>query len=357
MHNHSLIHKSALILLFLAWLSPVTATDSDQATTTTIAFGSCADDEKPDHPIWDAIIETKPESMIFMGDNVYVDMEAALADGTVEGFRPDYERLANTPGFQRLREVATLHATWDDNEYGSQDGGAEYSLKDVSQRKFFEFWNVDPESERYKTPGVYGSAWVESEHGRIQIILTDTRYFRSPVVRAEPNDECPYVNILPSEDPELTMLGEAQWEWLSERLAEPADLHLLVSSIQVIPEEQCFERWYEMPLERKKLFAAIRNASARTIILTGDRHIGEISRLPTTDDEGMGYDLYDVTSSSLSASFGFGEGEPNRYREGDNVRVNNFGILKVDWTNRIATMELRDQTGTKLRTAQLALDD
>ena len=40
-----------------------------------IAFGSCADQVKP-QPIWDAILAYQPELFIFAGDNVYGDFHA-----------------------------------------------------------------------------------------------------------------------------------------------------------------------------------------------------------------------------------------------------------------------------------------
>ena len=53
------------------------------------------------------------------------------------------------------------------------------------------------------------------------------------------------------------MLGEAQWAWLAERLREPADLRLLVSSIQVLAEGHGWERWGNLPAERERLIRLI----------------------------------------------------------------------------------------------------
>ncbi|MCY4144689.1 MAG: alkaline phosphatase D family protein [Gammaproteobacteria bacterium] len=323
---------------------------------TTIAFGSCADDEFPNHPIWTAIAETRPDAMIFMGDNVYLDKVEVLASGTTKGFEPDYQRLANSDGFKRLREVTEFHATWDDNDYGANDGGREFELRETSQQAFFNFWGVDPESDRYKTPGVYGTGWIESDQGKIQIILTDSRYFRSAIEVGPPTVKCPFKNIVPTDDPEATMLGKEQWRWLEDRLTVDADLHILVSGIQVVANEHCFERWGAMPSERQRLLKAIDNASGPTIILSGDRHLGEISRL-SAQDSGLGHDIYDTTSSSLSSSSGFGEGEPNSLRVGDNVRVNNFGLAKVDLANSEVAIELRDQKGTVLRSVTIQLGE
>ena len=41
-----------------------------------IAFGSCAKQDKP-QPIWDAVVETKPQLFLFIGDNIYGDPQTA----------------------------------------------------------------------------------------------------------------------------------------------------------------------------------------------------------------------------------------------------------------------------------------
>ena len=48
---------------------------------------------------------------------------------------------------------------------------------------------------------------------------------------------------VPDDDPGKTMLGEVQWAWLADRLREPAELRLIVSSIQVVAEAHGWERW------------------------------------------------------------------------------------------------------------------
>lgn len=349
--------KSTWITTFL-WSVICGVTLACGAEEHVIAFGSCADDENPDHPIWDSIAKAGPTDMIFMGDNVYVDARAVNSKGTSEAFNPDYDRLDSSPGFQELKKIARFHATWDDNDFGANDGGREYKLKDLSQQKFLSFWGVDKASERFRTPGVYGFAWIESSERKVQVILTDSRYFRSAIKQGAPTQECPFRNIVPTDDPDATMLGDDQWEWLVDRLQAEADLHLLVSGIQVIPNEHCFERWGTMPDERSRLLDAIKNASATTIILSGDRHLAEVSKLPKEDSSGVGYDLFEFTSSSLTASYGFGAGEPNSFRvAGDNVRVNNFGILEFDWENSKVIGEIRDQEGKVVLTATVPLAD
>jgi alkaline phosphatase D len=43
-----------------------------------IAFGSCADEEKP-QPIWDAVVAYQPQVFLFARDNVYGDVRGTVA--------------------------------------------------------------------------------------------------------------------------------------------------------------------------------------------------------------------------------------------------------------------------------------
>ena len=110
-------------------------------------------------------------------------------------------------------------------------------------------------------------------------------------------------------------------------LAETADLRILASSIQVIPDTHCYEKWANFPRERQRLFDAIGAANGgRVILLSGDRHLGEISRIELPR-AGM---VYEVTASGLNSA-GAGQDERNLFRvHKDNVRIDHFGLLRAE---------------------------
>ena len=96
---------------------------------------------------------------------------------------------------------------------------------------------------------------------RLQLILLDTRYHRSPLERRAPRPpgEGPYQ---PTADRTTTVLGEEQWQWLEQQLQVPAELRLVASSIQVVAEDHHWEKWGNFPHERKRLFDLIRATKA-----------------------------------------------------------------------------------------------
>jgi alkaline phosphatase D len=62
-----------LLLLFVAaGASWSHAGSPEEQPCLRIAFGSCAKQDQP-QPIWDSIVDLKPQMFVFLGDNIYGD--------------------------------------------------------------------------------------------------------------------------------------------------------------------------------------------------------------------------------------------------------------------------------------------
>lgn len=314
----------ALVVSSCASAPPLTDGERSAGELARIAFGSCAHQDYP-QPIWDAVIAAEPDLFIFLGDNVYADT-TDMAE-----MRAIYERQGGTAEWQRLRRATQILATWDDHDYGENDGGARYPAKEGSKTEFMRFFEVPEDAPMRTRPGIYSARVFGPPGRRVQVILLDTRTFRGPLVR-RPEAEVDSIRgrYLPQTDTSVPMLGAAQWDWLDEQLRMPAELRLLVSSVQFVPEEHGWEKWGNLDHERSRLLELLAMTEAEgVILLSGDRHMAEISRLPA--EEGPGYPLHEVTASGLNRSGGGRDDEPNRYRLGQNYRGDNFGLLTVDW--------------------------
>ena len=173
-----------------------------------IAFGSCAKQDKP-QPIWGAVIETKPQHFVFLGDNIYADTQ------DMDVMRAKYALLGKQPGYVKLRAMCQVHATWDDHDYGANDAGAEYTKKKESQQVFLDFFDVPKDDPRRSREGVYSSTVFGPPGRRVQLILLDARYFRSPLKTGfkpgEPG-EGSRGKYVPNTDRDATVLGETQWK-------------------------------------------------------------------------------------------------------------------------------------------------
>ncbi|MEJ5169588.1 MAG: alkaline phosphatase D family protein [Fimbriimonadales bacterium] len=337
-------------LALTGWLSPIAAADvplDASATLRRIALGSCADQDRP-QPIWDAVLNSSPDVFLFLGDNVYASDPARL------DVRAQYAKLGAVPGFQRLRASVPLLAVWGDHDYGVNDGGAEFERKAESQRAFCDFWNLPAEDPRRHRAGNHHAVTVGPRGRRVQFLLLDTRSFRSPLRVKPPEDRRPG-RYLPDEDPSKTLLGAEQWKWLEERLREPAELRIVASSIQVVPEDHMWEKWANFPRERDRLFRLVRETRAAGVVfVSGDRHLAEISMMP----DALGYPAYDLTASALTqSSQGWRPQEPNRWRVASMNYGNNFGVIEVDWEqpDPEVRLQIRDEAGDVIAQQKLRL--
>lgn len=329
----------ATLINAILLLSPVHAADKPLSR---IAFGSCAKENKP-QPIWHSITDTKPQLFLFIGDNIYADTQ------DMNLMWKKYQMLGSKPGYQKLKNSCRIVATWDDHDYGANDVGVEYPKKKESQQLFLDFFGVPKDSPRRKRAGVYHAEIIGPVGKRVQIILLDTRYFRSRLKnggqKSEPGEGIsgPY---LPDDDKKKTVLGKAQWKWLEEQLGKPAELRIVASSIQVIANEHNWEKWGNFPHERKRLFDLIGRTKANGVVfISGDRHKAEISR---HDETAVGYPIYDVTSSSLNQPSGVKTktgvrwgNEINPHRVGLMYFETNFGIIDVDWSKSSPLIRLQ----------------
>jgi len=279
---------------------------ADGSTLRRIAFGSCIDQTKP-QPIWDTVLADRPDLFIFGGDNVYASDQPWSAVRLAQA----YAQQDEVPGLVRLRETVPHMAIWDDHDYGLNDGGAEFGHKSGSKAAF----------------------------------LLDTRWFRSALKPTDDRGKPGKERYLPDADPAKTMLGEAQWRWLEEQLRQPAELRLLVSSIQVVVEGHGWERWGNFPLERQRLYRLIADTQAQGVVfLSGDRHVGALYREAT----GTPYPFYELTSSGITHPWrDAAEAGPNRL--GALFTQQHYGVVDIDWGAATIRLALKDIRGAVQR--------
>jgi len=287
---------------------------------THIGFGSCLDQHRP-QPIWPALLKEPFDLFIFSGDVIYEDTT----------YIPDKQRafkiLGENPFFKKLISKVPILATWDDHDYGADNQGSEYSSKKEMKSVFLDFFGTPADSPRRKRDGIYGSYMLGPLEKRVQIILLDARYFKTPLRKKKPQMQ---TESMGSFEPEMegTVLGEEQWSWLENELLKPAQIRVLVSSIQFIPNERKIEYWGNFPHERKRLLDLIQKTRAEgLVILSGDAHFAELSKT----DEG-GYPIYELTSSGLN------QGDKIRSQTANARQIaayagENYGFVSIDWSH------------------------
>eukprot|EP00565_Helicotheca_tamesis_P004456 CAMPEP_0185727248 /NCGR_PEP_ID=MMETSP1171-20130828/2989_1 /TAXON_ID=374046 /ORGANISM="Helicotheca tamensis, Strain CCMP826" /LENGTH=142 /DNA_ID=CAMNT_0028395775 /DNA_START=47 /DNA_END=475 /DNA_ORIENTATION=+ len=107
-----------------------------------------------------------------------------------------------------------------------------------------------------------------------------------------------------------------------------------------------FECWRMIPNERERLYKLLQPTleKTRTALLSGDRHVGGFY-------EHEREELYEVTASSWTHTMplgAFGDcskakdcDEEDPRRMDDFVRVNNFGMVEINWEKRELILSLR----------------
>lgn len=333
--------SAAQFKLSPAWLPPPPA----DTPLHRIGFGSCLHQSRP-QPIWSAIIKADPQLFLMIGDNVYGDVKSP----DLHELRSAYEKQAKQPDFAVARGLFPFLAIWDDHDFGRNDGGADFPHSKRARKLFNAFWQGSGSITPADQDGLYYAKSFGPHGRRTQIIMLDTRSFRSPL-RLRPKGATGKGRYLPDADPAKTMLGTAQWTWLSEKLKQPADLRLLVSSIQVLAEGHGFERWGNLPLERQRLFELIQSTGANGVVmLSGDRHRAAIYVNPKDGP----YPLHEITSSSLNLPFA-DPTETGPYQHGEMYGEANFGTIEIDWDKRIVQLSIHGPDGRAVRKSTIAL--
>jgi len=314
-------------------------------TLTRIAVGSCNHQSAPQH-MWAQIASANPQLFLMIGDNVYGD-NGWDADAGLESLRKAYALQASHPEFAGFRAKFPMMATWDDHDFGLNDAGGSFPMRQWGEELFETFWGSS-DTVRAR-PGVYESTITGPEGKRVQVIMLDTRYFRSDLKRmAWSKDRPPLGGYLPDATASKTVLGTEQWAWLKQELAKPADVRVVVSSTQVITQAHQFEGWTNFPAERAKLLDLLAGrAASGLVILSGDRHSAGVYKA-----EHAGQTMWELTSSSLNLAFS-GDVDASTAREPDPSRVSkffgieNYGLVDIDWKAKALTMTLKgNDSGT-----------
>lgn len=281
-----------------------------------ITFGSCNKHDEP-QPLWEAITNNKLDVWVWLGDIVYGDTK------DMPLLKQKYEaQKANQQYASLLNSNAKILGIWDDHDYGDNNAGIEYPQKIASRDLLFDFLDIPENAALRNQEGAYNSYTLGEVNQLVKIILLDARYFRDK----------------PSENGKV--LGETQWKWLDNELQQSkAQINIIGCGIQMIPEEHRFEKWANFPKERTRLFDLIARSKAKGVILiSGDRHIGEISSIKW---EGRTTPLYEITSSGLTHYYRGFSGEPNQHRIGEVVADYNFGMIEINWQSQPVEVKLQ----------------
>lgn len=357
MHFTKLIILVALSLLIQGCttnFSPATPMPSafldETRTIKRIALGSCFDPGRNDS-IFAEVARTDPDLFIFLGDNVYAESE--VDDPALMSLRQAYANLAASDSFSELRRQMPVLPIWDDHDYGLDDAGGDWPHKSLSEALYEFAWNIDSGDPVANRPGVHYSKILGEAGKRVQIILLDTRFFRSSLTPNTIDDSSRY---LESTEPDQQVLGNDQWDWLAQQLKQPAELRILVSTLMLLSENHSLESWQMLPREKQKLFDVLKDTRAEGVVIaSGDSHAAGLYR----SDDKIGYPLLELNASSLNVPVTLFVSEPTfpaePHRQGQPFTASNFGLIDVNWDTGQLDLKIVDEQGLTVMSESISL--
>ncbi len=306
-----------------------------------IGFGSCIDQDLP-QPIWSAIEAKNVDAFMFLGDNVYGDHPS----GKLDKLRKSY--ISQSTKFPKWLNKKKVVSIWDDHDYGINDGGGDFKNKRESQKLFLDFWQIPENDPRHKRDGLYFNELIEIDGFKINLIVLDTRFFRSKLS----SNKSPYI---PTDNIDTTILGDEQWTWFKQVLNHDSDLILVLSSIQILATEHVFEKWDLFPHERLKMMKLLDSIETKSLIISGDRHKGGLYKKGS---------LIELTSSSLNKPTTAARISRNLPIVADSIKkqlleddkllqnkiynYENFGLIKINTKTQKIKISLNDINGNEV---------
>jgi len=286
-----------------------------------------------DSSIFETMAKEKASLMVWLGDAWYT-REVDYYSKWGLWYRASRDR--SLPVLKNFLKAMPQVAIWDDHDYGPNDIGANYILKNDSREVFSKYFCNPSAGENGQ--GIYTMiSWGDAD-----IFLTDDRWWRSADNMKDSVDGKP--------NPEKRMLGKQQMEWLKNSLLySNATFKIIAVGSQVLNPVSPYDKWWDFPAEYDELMNFLKEYKINGVLfLTGDRHHSEIIKVSRNDT----YPLYDITVSPLTSN-----GYPFRDKEKNNpYRVTGFDLKqnygKFTFTGKIndrkLTVEFLGVKGEKL---------
>ncbi len=322
---------------------------ADDAVLSKILIGSCLDEEKGESAAMMSLASENADLFLMVGDNVYGDRDGRAYTNNqadLDEVKESFADLAAREDFQKVRASVPMMVAWDDHDYGANDAGKEFPFRGLAERIHETFWGLEDEDVG-QWPGTYYARSFGPEGQRVQVIMLDTRFFRSGLTPTDEWGTKGKERYLPAPAGSMQdMLGAAQWTWLENQLQQPADIRLIASSIQVMPTVHGWEAWSTMPDERQRLFNLIKKTEATGVVfLSGDRHTSFIY-----EEAGvLPYAAHELTASSLNVSFATESDELDARQVGSGFPPENYGAVEIDWGAKKIALKVKDNAGNTVR--------
>ncbi len=281
------------------------------STKFSLAFGGGAGFVPENERMWNTIDSFKPDAMLLLGDNVYIDdPESVIMQ------QYTYQRRQSRPEWRKLNTHTPTYTIWDDHDFSTNDswGGTDIDTpfwkRDYAFKIFRDNWANPGYGGGWKQPG----CWYSFAIGDVDFIMLDCRYYRtSPRVKNP------------------SMLGPIQMKWLKQELKKAkGTFKVLCSSVPWVLKAKggSKDTWNGYQTEREEIFGFIeKNRIEGVVLMSADRHRSDAWRIERKD----GYDFTEFNSSRLTNQ----HVHPEMHKQGALISYNkkqSFGLVEFDTT-------------------------
>ena len=276
------------------------------------------------------IAEQQPDFLVWLGDYIYESAGAADAEADdrlhlgpeptdVETYRNRYARYKTDPHLQAAHEACPWFVIWDDHEVennyagltpqAAADAAGFAARRHAAYRVWWEHTptRLDPPTDPAAEYRIYRDAqWGDL----VELALLDGRQYRTDQacgdVALSLAPACPEVS-----DPNRTMLGSEQQEWLLGTLDASAAVWNVIGNQVVMADATLngavlnYDQWDGYPTARTLLLhSLLKRGIENVVVLTGDIHLAAVAQLRDGDratgtDVGVEFVTTSISSEGL----------------------------------------------------------
>jgi alkaline phosphatase D len=296
---------------------------SARAAALRFAFVSCQHYEQGYFSAYRHIAADEPELIVHVGDYIYEaswGRELVRSHGsgeavTLDDYRRRYALYKTDADLQSAHASTPWLVTWDDHEVGNDYANDRSQFLDAPEWFFarraaaYKAWYEHMPVPRLMVPfGPNARIYTRSGHGSLaNFYVLDDRQYRSHQVCARPgrggSNSVEPAQCSELADPQRTMLGAAQEQWLRAALeSSRTRWHIVAQQTRMAQFDELAgpgrrawtDSWDGYPAARKRLLEALATKS-NPVVIGGDIHAFNVNQLKL--------DYEDAASPVVAAEF------------------------------------------------------
>lgn len=348
------------------------------------AFASCQNYEQGYYTAYEHMVRENLDLIVHLGDYIYeregrengVRKHTGSEIYSVSDYRNRYALYKSDPALQAAHAAAPWLVTWDDHEVDnnyadeiSEQAGVDRESFRVRRANAYKAYYEHMPLRRASLPdGPDMMLYRSVAYGRLaDIFVLDTRQYRSD----QPCGDKKAVLCEEAMNPENTMLGEAQREWLMSGMERSgSEWNILAQQVMVAALDRLtgegvgysMDKWTSSEIERRELLKFMGRPDIRNpVVLTGDIHSNWAAEL-LLDFEDYDSKAVGVEFVGTSISSG-GDGKPKPASYDSLMAENPFlkfhntergyvtcEVTEKEWKTNYRTVDYVTRKGAPVRT-------